>query len=78
MFLLKAGKMDGTNSETSKNINMKPLKQFAAEKLSTSPLKEVLLLEDDRLDVHSFLVKLPTWLQLARWAENEGKHYDPR
>jgi len=70
--------MDGTNSETSNHVNMKPLKQFAAEKLSASPLKEVLLLEDDRLDVRSFLVKLPTWLQLARWTENEGKHYDPR
>jgi hypothetical protein len=60
--------------ETSKPINMKPLKQFAAEKLSGSPLKEILQFEDDRLDVDSFLVKLPIWLQLVRWGK--GKHYE--
>lgn len=48
-------------------VDMKSLKQFAAEKLLSSPLKEILLLEDDKLDVYSFLIKLPTWLQLARW-----------
>jgi hypothetical protein len=78
MFLLKARKMGRTNSETSKRINMKPLKQFAAERLSDSPLKEVLLLEDDRLDVHSFLIKLPTWLQLSRWVKNRGENCETR
>ena len=60
------------NLESPRYVNMKPLKQFAAKKLQDTPLRGVLLLEDDKLDVHSFLVKLPTWLQLVRWTPRKG------
>lgn len=58
---------------TLRYIDIKPLKQFAFDKLSDSPLKEILLLEDDRIGIHSFLLKLPIWLQLIRWMNNGGK-----
>ncbi len=57
---------------------MKPLKQFAAEKLSNSPLREILLLEDEKIDIRSFLLKLPIWLQLIRWMNSEGKHHEQK
>jgi len=48
------------------HINMRPLKQFAYENLPKSPLRKVLLIEADVLDVHTFLARLPLWLNLLR------------
>lgn len=45
---------------------MKPAKIFAAERLPECPLKELLLLEDDKVDVHTFLARLPLWLRLTK------------
>jgi hypothetical protein len=51
-------------------VNVKPLKNFALEKLpATSPLLSVLLLEEDELPVLKFLDRLSIWLQLIRWRE---------
>jgi hypothetical protein len=66
------------NVKNSEHVDIKPLKQFAAEKLPETPLRGILLLEDDKMDVHSFVVKVQTWLQLLRWAKKEGEHYGSR
>jgi len=47
-------------------INMKPLKQFAYEKLPECALKKILLIEHDFLDVDIFLARLPLWLNLIK------------
>jgi hypothetical protein len=53
-----------------KKICVKPLKNFAFEKLpAASPLLSILLLEEDELPVLKFLDRLPIWLQLIRWRE---------
>lgn len=48
------------------HIDVRPLKQFAYEKLPESPLKEILLIEDDILDIDAFLARLPIWLRLSK------------
>ena len=48
------------------HIDMKPLKQFAYEKLPNCSLRNVLLIEADVLDTHTFLARLPIWLKLIR------------
>jgi hypothetical protein len=51
-----------------KKICIKPIKNFAIQKLSTaSPLVSVLLLEEDEIPVLKFLDRLPIWLELIRW-----------
>lgn len=70
MFLMDVQKMTKAIQKTLKyNIDMKPIKRFAAERLSESPLKKVLLLEDDKLDVHIFLARLPVYLNLINILE---------
>jgi hypothetical protein len=51
-------------------INIRPLKDFAVCRLpATSPLREVLLREEDEISVMSFLDRLPIWLLLIRWTQ---------
>lgn len=50
-------------------VDMKPVKRFAVEILPECPLKEILLLEDDKLDAHTFFARLPVWLRLIKILE---------
>ena len=50
-------------------VDMKEVKRFAAKSLPECPLKEILLLEDDMLDAHIFLARLPVWLKLINILE---------
>jgi len=59
---------DGNN--VLREIRIKKLKDFALKLPSTHPLRSVLLVEDDKIDVVTFLARLPIWLRLARL---EGK-----
>lgn len=55
---------------TSPNVNLRPLKQFALEKLrERSVLREVLLSEKDEMLPVEFLAKMQTWLFLLRRLE---------
>jgi hypothetical protein len=46
-------------------LNLKPLKNFAIEKLpKKSTLREILLLEPDTLSTSDFLTKLDIWTTL--------------
>lgn len=48
-------------------VNIKSLKLFAYEKLPEgSPLREVLLVENDEITVEEFLIKMDLWLKLSR------------
>jgi hypothetical protein len=47
------------------NVNIHPIKEFARKKMPPSPLREVLLIEDDVIDANAFLAKLPLWLRLS-------------
>ena len=48
-------------------VNIRKLKQFAFEKLPKNwPLREILLSEEDELEIHVFLARLPIWLRLSR------------
>ena len=55
-----------------RKINLQPLKAFALKLPSSSPLRVILLLEDDELDVRTFLARMPVWLRLLRISE-EGR-----
>jgi len=59
-------------SEKRKIINIKPLKIFALNKLPNCSLKYLLLIEDEKLDVQTFLARMPVWLRLLRISE-EGR-----
>jgi hypothetical protein len=50
-----------------KTVDIRQLKLFVMEKLpNDSPLRLILLVEEDTLEISDFLVKLPLWLKLAR------------
>ena len=51
---------------------MRPVKRFARNRLPESLIREVLLCEDDKLDAHTFLARLPVWLNLINMS-NLGK-----
>ena len=55
-----------------RKVNLQPLKSFALNLPLNSALREILLLEDDELDVHTFLARMPVWLRLLRISE-EGR-----
>jgi hypothetical protein len=48
------------------NVDIKPLKAFALEKLPDCALKDLLLAEHDFLNVYEFLVKIEIYLRLLR------------
>ena len=49
------------------NVNLRALKKFAAEKLpEESPLRDVLMLEENEISASEFLSKTKTWLVLLR------------
>lgn len=51
------------------HIDMTPVKRFAAERLPDCPLRDILLLEEDKLDAQTFLARFPVWLKLVRILE---------
>lgn len=54
------------------NINVKPLKVFVSEHLPPgSVLRETILHLNDRIDMPSFLLWIPIWLELARVQPNK-------
>ena len=53
-----------------RKVNLQPLKVFALNLPPNSALREILLLEDDELDVHTFLARMPIWLKLIRGLED--------
>ena len=49
-------------------VNLKTLKQFASENLThSSPLREVLLQESDKIPRIEFLSKMQVWLKLLNF-----------
>lgn len=58
-----------------KLLDIRPLKAFALQKLSTgSHLREILLREKDMLLVRDFLVKLDVWLKLLEIESSKNFH----
>ena len=55
-----------------RKIDLRPLKAFALKLPPNSPLRVVFLLEDEKLDVYTFLARMPVWLRLLRISE-EGR-----
>jgi hypothetical protein len=55
----------GVHGEKVIGIDIRPLKEFARKKMPLSPLREVLLIEEDVIDANAFLAKLPLWLRLS-------------
>jgi len=55
-----------------KTVEIRRLKDFALRLPPNSPLRTILLLEDEKLDVHTFLARMPVWLRLLRISE-EGQ-----
>jgi len=58
------------NSPRRRVIEIRKLKDFALKLPPNSILREILLLEDDELDVHTFLARMPIWLKLIRGLED--------
>jgi len=51
-------------------LNIRPLKDFAISELSpTSPLREILLREEDELPVSTYVDRLSVWLFLIKWRQ---------
>lgn len=47
-------------------ISIRKLKDFAYRELPKNwPLREILLLENEEIDVSTFLARLPLWLRLS-------------
>ncbi|MEM3488931.1 MAG: hypothetical protein QXO75_04650 [Nitrososphaerota archaeon] len=64
--LIKENNYSGKR-ERNRVVNIRALKDFVAEKLpSGTPLREVLLMEKDEIEVHDFLAKLEIWLKLLK------------
>jgi len=57
-------------SKKGKTINIKPLKIFALNKLPNCSLRYLLLIEEEKLDVQTFLARMPIWLKLIRGMED--------
>ena len=53
-----------------RKVSLQPLKAFALNLPPNSALREILLLEDAELDVHTFLARMPIWLKLIRGLED--------
>jgi len=61
--------MEGSSTSTSRTgyLDLVALKKYAQEKLHpSSPLRDLLLSERDRLSVDEFLAKMDLWLRLMR------------
>ena len=55
-------------------INIRRLKDFAFTRLPKDwALREILLSEEDELDIHIFVARLPVWLKLSRFSVGEEK-----
>ena len=53
--------------DSHRSVSIRALKEFAQERLpKASPLRDVLLTEDDEISVHEFVGKAKTWLALLR------------
>jgi len=64
--LSKAFTLKDERTRSEQKIDISDLKLWAAQTLSsTSPLRGVLLLEQERLSVENFLAKMDTWLKLV-------------
>jgi len=54
-----------------RHVNLRALKVFVRERLpSGSPLREVILIEDNEIPVNEFVGKIKTWLTLL-WVVRE-------
>lgn len=54
-----------------KLVDLHKLKAFALKELKSHPIiRDLILMEPDKVEVHEFLGKLPLWLGLL---EKEGK-----
>lgn len=55
-------------------VDIRKLKSFAYGKLPRNlPIREILLLEEDELDVQVFLARLSIWLQLSKLKTGDDK-----
>jgi len=55
---------------TSQRLDIRLLKQFAAERLPTeSALRQVLLVEEDKIPISEFVCKSSLWLKLLKRGE---------
>ena len=55
-------------------VNVRRLKSFAIDNLPhESPLREVMLYENDELDALTFLARLPVWLRLSTLRQGEKR-----
>ncbi len=62
------------HTRTGNVIDISGLKSFAVERLpSDSPLREILVAQDNEMPVQTFLERLPIYLRLARFEENRRK-----
>lgn len=57
----------------SRKLDIRPIKRFVAVKLPKEhPLHMVLLMDDDWLDVETFIGRIPIWLRLASLMHREA------
>jgi hypothetical protein len=49
-----------------KEVDISPLKQFAAEKLPDSPLRDLILQEKNTMPPEEYVIKVDVWLKLLR------------
>lgn len=55
-----------TRERMSREVDISSLKQFAAEKLPDSPLRDLILLEKDKMAPEEYVIKVDVWLKLLR------------
>jgi len=61
-------------STPKESINIANLKKFALENLpKNSPLREILIAENEQIDRLTFLARLPIWLQLSKFKRGDNR-----
>ncbi|GAI54064.1 unnamed protein product [marine sediment metagenome] len=59
---------------SAKLLDLRRLKRFAREKLSTHPiLRDLILMEPDKVDAREYLGKLPIWVELLELEGGDRK-----
>jgi len=66
--VMAAQHSEQTNGRLANEVDLCGLKRFAREKLPVgSSLREILLANDDKISVATFLAYVPIWLQLLKF-----------
>ncbi|MGA3110958.1 MAG: hypothetical protein ABSE15_02880 [Candidatus Bathyarchaeia archaeon] len=57
------------STKLDRKLDMTPLKVYAHKLPKNSPLRHLLLQEENQISVNAFLERSKIWIQLSEWSE---------